>query len=82
MTTAELLEKQGFKKGIEQGIEQGIEKGIEKGIEQGLKQGIEKAREEDAIKMLKEGLDVSLIKKITGFSKSEIQKLKNDFSKK
>ena len=49
------------------GYNQGIEKGIEKGIEQGKK--------ETAKKMKEEGLDIELIKKITGLTEEEINSL-------
>ena len=49
------------------GYNQGIEKGIEKGIEQGKK--------ETAKKMKEEGLDIELIKKITGLTEEEINLL-------
>ena len=49
------------------GYNQGIEKEIEKGIEQGKK--------ETAKKMKEEGLDIELIKKITGLTEEEINSL-------
>ena len=49
------------------GYNQGIEKGIEKGIEQGKK--------ETAKKMKEEGLDIEVIKKVTGLTEEEINSL-------
>ena len=47
----------------------------EEGREKGMKQGIEKGKKETVLRMLEEGLDASLIQKLTEFSKSEIQKI-------
>ena len=44
----------------------GIEEGIEKGIEKGIKEGIEMGKLEAAINMLKEGIPLDKIVKITG----------------
>ncbi len=52
-------------------------RGIEKGIEIGEARGETKAIEKTAINMLKEKLDDSLIKSVTGLSQDEINKLKS-----
>ena len=54
------------------GKAQGIAEGIEKGRTQGKKDLI--------LSMLKNGLEISLISKITGFSEKEISKLKESLS--
>ena len=66
----------GVKDGIEQGIKQGIEQGIEKGIEQGIEQGITYEKNNTAIAMLNENIDITIISKITGLTIEEIKKLK------
>lgn len=63
--------KIGFIEGKEEGLKEGVEKGFEKGIEK----GIEKANYENAIKMLKAGIELATISSITGLSIEEIQKL-------
>ena len=50
-----------------------FESGIKKGISQGISQGIEQNKIDIAKKMLKEKLDISLIKKITGLTDDEIK---------
>ena len=45
------------------------------GIKQGLEQGLEQNKIDTAKKTFEEKLDISLIEKITGLSKEEIQKL-------
>jgi len=74
---AELREK--YKKDItsarEHGIRIGEEKGIEKGMEKGIEQGEKNKCLEIAREMLKEGLEPSLISKITSLSSSELEKL-------
>ena len=56
--------EEGLKEGYQQGIERGLEKGIEKGIEQTV------------INMLNEGMDISLISKVTGMTEEDINRLK------
>lgn len=56
----------------DESFDRGIKRGIEKGIEKGIKQG----KQELVVSMLKNGMEVSLISKITGFSKEEIVELK------
>jgi predicted transposase/invertase (TIGR01784 family) len=55
----------------EEGLKQGKEEGLKQGKEEGLKQG----KEEMARNMLKEGLDINLILKISGLTIEEIKKL-------
>ena len=77
-------EDDSFNRGIEKGKAQGIEEGKAQGIEEGRTQGIEKGRtqgQKDLIlNMLKNGLEISFISKITGFSEKEISKLKEHLS--
>ena len=59
-------------------MKQGREQGREEGREEGLEQGMEKNRQAIALNMLKEGLDIALICKMTGLSEEEIKKLSNE----
>lgn len=52
------------------------EKGIKKGMEQGVKEGFFKAKKDVAIKMLKEGLPLELIMKITNLNNETLEELK------
>ena len=71
----EIGEEQGLKKGKEQGIKKGIKKGKEQGIKEGRKREAKKQKEETARKMLKMGMDIETVIKITDLSKEEIQKI-------
>ena len=71
----EIGEEQGLKKGIEQGIKEGIKEGKEQGIKEGRKREAKKQKEETARKMLKMGMDIETVIKITDLSKEEIQKI-------
>ena len=51
------------------------EEGIEKGIEQGIEKGIVKTNIENAKKMIDEGIDISIVSKVTGLSIDEIEKM-------
>jgi predicted transposase/invertase (TIGR01784 family) len=52
-------------------------KGIEKGLRKGMQKGMQKGRKEErtimAVSMLREGIPLPTIAKITGFSEEEIQ---------
>ena len=63
-------------RGIEKGIEKGFEKGFEKGIEKGIEKGRTVEKENIAEKLLKLGVDVSIIIQSTGLSGEEIEKIK------
>ena len=73
--------EEGLKEGYQQGIEQGFEKGIEQGIEQGIEKGIEEGKrlgiEQTVRNMLDEGIDISLICKVTGMTEEKIDEIRN-----
>ena len=62
MNIAQFLEQRGHQQGLKQGLEQGLQQGIEQGIEQGEQQTAERI----ARAMLANGLDLSLVAKLTG----------------
>ncbi|MGZ7445648.1 Rpn family recombination-promoting nuclease/putative transposase [Paenibacillus sp. TH7-28] len=68
--------EEGLKEGLEEGLEKGIEQGIEKGMEKGIKQGIAVGMEKAALNMLREGMETSLVAKVTGLSEEQVLKLK------
>jgi len=70
-----LKTKYKLEKAEEEGLQRGMEKGIEKGMEKGIEQGEKNKCLEIAREMLKEGLEPSLISKITSLSSSELEKL-------
>lgn len=51
------------------------EYGYLKGVEEGIEQGIEKEKTEIAKKLIKEGMNIDVISKITGLDKEKIKKL-------
>lgn len=53
----------------------GVNEGIEKGIEKGIEQGIDEKNTEVIIKMLEEGIDYTVISKVTGKSIEEIKNI-------
>ena len=63
----------------QEGIKEGLEKGIKEGLEKGLKEGKEEGEKNKSIEiaknMLKEGLDVNLISKLSGLTVEEIENL-------
>ena len=56
-------------------IKQGMEEGMKQGMKQGIEQGIEQEKKETAKKMKEEGLDIEIIKKVTGLTEEEINAL-------
>ena len=72
--------EQGLVQGREQGLAQGREQGLAQGREQGLAQGAQQEKIANIIGMLREGIDISIIAKITSCSVAEIQHIANEQS--
>ena len=70
--------EEGLAKGMEEGLAKGMEEGRELGIEQGIEQGERKNKIETAKKMLETGAEINYIAQITGLTKEEIEKLKEE----
>jgi len=56
------------------------ERGEKKGIEKGMEKGIEKGKIETAIKMLKEGVDIAFISRITDLPVEKINDLQKELN--
>jgi predicted transposase/invertase (TIGR01784 family) len=57
---------------IAKGLEKGLQEGL-KGLQEGLQKGIEQGKSDVAKAMLLEGLDISIVSKITGLTIDEIE---------
>ena len=73
-------EKRGEERGHKLGIAEGKELGLAQGREQGLVQGAQQEKIANIIGMLREGIDISIIAKITSCSVAEIQHIANEQS--
>ncbi|MBC6415066.1 MAG: hypothetical protein GDA46_01555 [Bdellovibrionales bacterium] len=74
-----ILTEGGIMENVRESIKaEGIQEGMQKGRQEGLQKGIQKGRQETALNLLKEKVDIAFISKITGFSKEEIKKLKKN----
>ena len=71
---------QGREQGLAQGREQGLAQGREQGVAQGREQGVQQEKIANIIGMLREGIDISIIAKITSCSVAEIQHIANEQS--
>jgi len=58
-----------------------MREGKEEGRREGRLEGIKEGKREDAKMMLKEGLDLNLIIKITGLTESEVLELKDEIKR-
>ena len=70
--------KLGIAEGKELGIAQGREQGLAQGREQGLAQGAQQEKIANILGMLREGIAISVIAKITSCSEAEIQRIANE----
>ena len=61
--------------GVKQGLAQGREEGLAQGREQGLAQGAQQEKIANILGMLREGIDISVIVRITSYSVAEIQRI-------
>jgi predicted transposase/invertase (TIGR01784 family) len=62
-------------------MREGKEEGRREGRREGRLEGIKEGKREDAKMMLKEGLDLNLIIKITGLTESEVLELKDEIKR-
>ena len=65
--------EEGWKEGKEKGLKEGLEQGIKQGIEQGLELGIKGLIK----KLLEEKVDLDIICKTTGYTKEQIDEIRN-----
>ena len=77
MNIAQFLEQRGHQQGLKQGLEQGLQQGIEQGIEKGIEQGEQQTAERIARAMLANGLDLSLVAKLTGLAPECLARLQH-----
>jgi flagellar biosynthesis/type III secretory pathway protein FliH len=68
--------EKGIAEGIQKGTAEGMQKGIAEGIQKGIQEGKMEEKRQTVLEMLKEGLTVDLIAKVTKISRSEIEELK------
>lgn len=69
MNIAQFLEQRGHQQGLKQGLEQGLQQGIEQGKQQ--------TAERIARAMLANGLDLSLVAKLTGLAPEYLARLQH-----
>ncbi len=68
----------GMRTAREKGLEEGIKEGREEGVKEGIKEGAKQERLEIAKNMLKEKVNIEVIERVTGLTKEEIEKLKEN----
>ena len=61
---------------LRQTLDEVREEGEQRGRQKGRQEGRQKEKEQMAVKLLREGTNVEFVKKITGLSQKEIEKLK------
>ena len=62
---------------VEKKVEKKVKRKVrEEGIEKGREEGIGKCREEVALRMLQQNMELQLISQLTGLSIEQLQKLK------
>ncbi len=67
-----------YNSGMSQAKEEGLQEGLKEGKKEGREQGERMARQQMAKKLLKLGLKIEDIQEATGFTKEEIEKLKEE----
>ena len=61
---------------LDEAEEKGIKKGLREGLKEGLKEGLQKGREETALRMIENGLEVDTICLCTGLTSKEVEELR------
>ena len=64
--------------GLDDARQEGVKQGLAQGREQGLAQGAQQEKIANILGMLREGIDISVIAKITSCSVAEIQQIANE----
>jgi predicted transposase/invertase (TIGR01784 family) len=67
--------EKGLKKGLEKGLEKGLQEGLNKGLQEGKQEGKQEEKRKVALEMLKEGLSIQLIARITELDFEEIENI-------
>ena len=62
------------------GLDDAKQEGVKQGLAQGREQGVQQEKIANIIGMLREGIDISVIAKITSCSEAEIQQIANEHS--
>ena len=75
MTFAEQMEERGIQKGMQQGKQEGILEGEAKGKQEGKAKGIEQGKQDIALRMLNEGVELAFIAKVTDLSLADLKRL-------
>ena len=65
----------------EKGLQEGMEKGMKRGIQEGIKKGANQEKIKIAEEMIKHGLPVDNICKITQLDKRKVEELRNQIKK-
>ena len=64
--------------GLDDARQEGVKQGLAQGREEGLAQGAQQEKIANILGMLREGIDISVIAKITSCSVAEIQQIANE----
>ena len=75
MTFAEKMEERGIQKGMQKGMLEGEARGKQEGKIEGKKEGIEQAKQDAALRMLNEGVELAFISKVTDLSLADLERL-------
>ena len=68
-------ERIGIEQGRAEGLAEGHAAGLSEGRSEGLAEGAAQEKREIAKSMIKEGIAIEIIKKVTGLSADEVEKL-------
>jgi predicted transposase/invertase (TIGR01784 family) len=86
MTIAEKLKEMGIQEGLQRGKLEGKREGRREGVLEGRREGVLEGRREGmqnvALTMLKEGVDIAFIVKVTSLSVEEVEHLRESLSSK
>lgn len=64
-------------KAMREGMKEGMKEGLKEGIKEGMKEGMKEGVKQIARNMLEKGFDEETIMDVTGLTKEEIRRLKN-----
>ena len=75
MTFAEKMEERGIQKGMQKGMLEGKQEGKIEGKQEGMLEGETRGKQDIALRMLNEGVELAFISKVTDFSLADLKRL-------
>ncbi|WP_041304127.1 RpnC/YadD family protein [Kyrpidia tusciae] len=72
------VREEGMQEGLQKGLQEGLQKGLQEGLQKGLQQGRQEGKRELVEQMLRRGVSVTDIVKLTGMPEEEVEAIRRE----